>query len=111
MDRDLSRDRLWVIPNGIDLDRFSAQEDPGLRYSAREFLVEYCGAAHVTDDAFLICSVSRQVPRKGFAWFVEHVLPVLTEKVHYCLAGAGPEAEHILDTGFPLRGVTVVIDI
>ena len=44
----------------------------------------------MTDDAFLICSVGRQVPRKGFAWFVEHVMPVLTEKVHYYLAGSGP---------------------
>ena len=36
------------------------------------------------------------MPRKGFAWFVEHVMPELPGNTHYCLAGSGPEAEHIL---------------
>lgn len=95
-ERGLTRDRLRVIPNGINVDRFASLEDGRDRLSADRFLVEYCGAELAPEDAFLLCSVGRQVPRKGFAWFVEHVMPALPENIHYCLAGSGPEAEHIL---------------
>lgn len=96
VERGLARDRLRVIPNGIDVNRFASLEDGGEPLSAHRFLVEYCGADQAPEDAFLLCSVGRQVPRKGFAWFVEHVMPALPGNVHYCLAGSGPEAEHIL---------------
>ncbi len=49
-------------------------------------------------NALLLCSVGRQVKRKGFAWFIEHVLPRLPENVHYWLAGDGPETENIRQT-------------
>ena len=95
-ERGLSRDRLRVIPNGINVDRFASLDDRRDQLSAHRFLVEYCGAELAPEDAFLLCSVGRQVPRKGFAWFEEHVMPALPENIHYCLAGSGPEAEHIL---------------
>ena len=96
VERGLVRDRLRVIPNGIDVDRFASLEGGGDQLSAHRFLVEYCGADQAPEDAFLLCSVGRQVPRKGFTWFVENVMPALPGNIHYCLAGSGPEAEHIL---------------
>jgi len=43
----------------------------------------------------LLASVGRQVERKGFAWFIEHVMPALPEHIHYLMAGDGPQAEAI----------------
>ncbi|MDX1532382.1 MAG: glycosyltransferase family 4 protein, partial [Rhodothermales bacterium] len=46
-------------------------------------------------DVTLVCSVGRQIPRKGFDWFVRTVLPLLPEDIHYWLAGDGPQAAAI----------------
>ncbi len=46
-------------------------------------------------ETLLLCSVGRQIPRKGFGWFVREVMPQLPENVHYLLAGEGPTAEAI----------------
>ena len=46
--------------------------------------------------AFLLCSVGRQVGRKGFAWFVRQVMPLLPPAVHYWVAGDGPDTRQVL---------------
>jgi len=46
-------------------------------------------------DGLLLCSVGRQVERKGTAWFVDTVMPRLPEDVHYWIAGDGPELDTI----------------
>lgn len=86
-----------VVPNGIDMDRFQAP--PGSR-RARRALLRSIDDEHssLDDDAFVLCSVGRHVRRKGFEWFVEHVMPLLPENVHYWLAGDGPEHESIRGT-------------
>lgn len=90
LQRGLTPEKLRVIPNGIDMDRFEAPVD---RATAREkFAAEGYG---LPEDALLLCSVGRQVERKGFTWFIDQVLPGLPENVHYWLAGEGPEAERI----------------
>ncbi len=68
VERGMVRDRLRVFPNGIDVDRFASLDDRRDRLSAHRFLVEYCGAELAPEDAILLCSVGRQVPRKEFAW-------------------------------------------
>lgn len=80
--RGLDPGRLEVIPNGIDFGRFAGGGRLGL-------------AAALPEDAFLLCSVGRQVERKGFSWFVGQVMPRLPERVHYWLAGEGPERANI----------------
>ncbi len=92
--RGLPPAKVHVVPNGIDLDRFAPPAD---RRTARTALSQALGdAAHpLPDDALLLCSVGRQVERKGFAWFAEHVMPRLPARVHYWLAGDGPEADTI----------------
>lgn len=83
--RGLPEEKLVVLPNGVDVQRFPRRSpSDAFRHG-------------LPDEALLLCSVGRQVERKGFAWFVEHVLPLLPDDVHYWLAGDGPEADAIAD--------------
>ncbi len=89
--RGLLPERLHVVPNGIDPARFARPLD---RRAARHELSRTLGLP-LPDNALLLCSVGRQVPRKGFAWFVEAVMPRLPAHIHYWLAGDGPDASAI----------------
>lgn len=92
--RGLPRRKLHVVPNGVNLSRF-APPSPGdhARSTLKRALDD--AAAPLPKDAFLLCSVGRQVERKGFAWFIDQVMPRLPAHVHYWLAGTGPEHEAI----------------
>jgi phosphatidylinositol alpha-1,6-mannosyltransferase len=87
---------LRVVPNGIDVSRFRAPQD---RAAARQALGESIGAPvpPAPPDGFLLCSVGRQVERKGTAWFLENVMPRLPDDVHYWIAGDGPQSPAIRD--------------
>lgn len=93
-DRGARSGQLHVVPNGIDADRFQASQNPA---DARHALTD--GLGHVAPppppDALLLCSVGRQVERKGTAWFVDSVMPTLPSDVHYWIAGDGPQDEAI----------------
>jgi phosphatidylinositol alpha-1,6-mannosyltransferase len=89
--RGLPRERVHVVPNAVDLERFegvaaSRDEPAGVSIS---------GAPPLPDDAFLLVTVGRQVRRKGFVWFIENVMPKLPDRVVLWLAGDGPERENI----------------
>lgn len=88
LERGLAAEKLHVVPNGIDLNRFAPLNDPA---TMRRSLLEAVGG-DLPEGALLLCSVGRQVERKGFAWFVDQVMPLLPADVHYWLAGDGPEA-------------------
>ena len=93
--RGLPESRLHVIPNGVKLSRFEPlTAAPAMRLA----LLNAVGDTEnpLPDDVLLLCSVGRQVKRKGFAWFIENVMTHLPENVHYWLAGDGPETEDIL---------------
>lgn len=87
--RGLSPEKVHVLHNGVVLDRFSAYPSPAGARSGQAF------RSGLPSDALLLCSVGRQVRRKGFAWFIEHVMPRLPEHVHYWIGGDGPEGEAI----------------
>ena len=94
-ERGLAPDKLHVVSNGVDPSRFAPPDEPE---AARTRLASIFGDGALPstpDEGLLLCSVGRQVERKGFAWFVEHAMPLLPETVHYWLAGDGPEAEAI----------------
>lgn len=44
----------------------------------------------------VLCSVSRLIARKGIAWFVAEVMPLLPENYLYVVAGDGPERAAIV---------------
>lgn len=93
LDRGLPPDKLFVVPNGVAVHRFNGASE----LSPRTRLIQRFAEKPLPEDGLLLCSVGRQVKRKGFAWFVRAVMPLLPSDVHYFLAGEGPEAEHIAD--------------
>lgn len=86
--RGLPSAKCQVVPNGVNPTRFktvsSSDSQPSTRPAAASTLK--------------LCSVGRQVKRKGFNWFVQEVMPQLPEHVHYYLAGDGPQQETIAQT-------------
>lgn len=113
--RGAAAEKVEVVPNGVSLQRFFAERaswagasgdgagfapeavaSGAQKRAAREVLAHHFDAPELLDEGTtLICSVGRQVPRKGFEWFAEHVIPLLPPDVHYWLAGDGPQAEPI----------------
>ncbi len=93
-ERGLAANKMHVVPNGIDLDRLPPPTD---RTTMRRELTRALGRRQhpLPDDALLLCSVGRQVERKGFAWFIDHVMPRLPDSIHYWMAGDGPRAEAV----------------
>ncbi len=105
--RGLPQDRLFVTPNGIDPDRFG-NSFPGLfrgRSERRKVLAHAFPdlAGKFGPDDLLLCSVGRQVRRKGHEWFIRQVMSQLKTNVHLLLGGQGPEsdaiAQAVADTG------------
>lgn len=92
--RGAAPEALQVVPNGIDVDRFRTPES---RTSARAALQTAFGHRPPAPppEALLLCSVGRQVERKGTAWFVDRVMPKLPNDVHYWIAGDGPQTSQI----------------
>lgn len=94
LERGASPQSLCVVPNGIDVDRFRRPKD---RETARRALERDVGAPvpPPPPDTLLLCTVGRQVERKGTAWFVDAVMPRLPDDVHYWIAGDGPQSSAI----------------
>ncbi len=86
--------RLQVVFNGADLGRFAAPPPVEARRGILRcaFPAETQGLG---DDDLVICTVGRQVGRKGHAWFVREVMPKLRAGARLWLAGDGPEAAAI----------------
>lgn len=95
--RGLKRERMHIVPCGIDLSRFPPVEDRKVTRADLLRSLESSGAP-VPEDALLLCSVGRHQERKGFQWFVQQVMPHLPPDVIYLLGGDGPMTEHIRST-------------
>jgi phosphatidyl-myo-inositol dimannoside synthase len=95
--RGAAPDRVRVVPCGVDVGRFPPVRD---RAAERRRLLAWLASAgySVDGDALLVAGVGRHVRRKGFAWFVEQVMPLLPADVVFLLAGDGPETPDIRDT-------------
>lgn len=92
--RGLSNEKIRVVHNGVDTSRFLL---PGSRSEMRQELLRSfeLSSGDLPDDHTLLCSVGRQVRRKGFEWFVSEVMPHMDDRVQYWLGGKGPEHEAI----------------
>lgn len=89
--RGFPRERVHVVPNAIELERFEGVAASRVA-SPRATIA---GTPPLPEDAFLLVAVGRQVRRKGFVWFIEQVMPRLPERVLFWLAGDGPERRKI----------------
>ena len=108
VDRGLPEHRCHVVPNGVKPERFqNGRADVegerqgavnghgnGKREEKRHSEIDGL-ARRVNGTQLALCSVGRQVERKGFLWFVDEVMPLLPADVHYWLAGDGPMQEEI----------------
>lgn len=94
LNRGASPPHLQVVHNGIDVDRFRVPRDRPTDRRALEQRVNV-PAPPAPPEALLLCSVGRQVERKGTAWFVDAVMPMLPDDVHYWIAGDGPQSPGI----------------
>ena len=74
--RGMPPSRIQVVPNGVTTSRYTVG-------SGSEGRVQK------------LLSVGRLVKRKGFAWFVDQVMPMLPSHIEYWIAGTGPESEAI----------------
>jgi phosphatidyl-myo-inositol dimannoside synthase len=94
LERGLPAERLHVINNGIDISRYP---EPPRRDERRAILARTfpAAAAALPPDVLVLCTTGRQIRRKGHAWFVDNVMPLLPPHVHFWLAGDGPEAPAI----------------
>jgi phosphatidyl-myo-inositol dimannoside synthase len=77
-------DRIHVVGLGIS----DPEVDDAARSAARQGVRTSLG---IGPDEHVLATVGRMVPRKGVAWFTEHVLTSLPPDVHYAIAGDGPE--------------------
>jgi len=84
--RGLSPAKCQVVPLGIRSDRFASSIDPN---AARKTILKGRNAR------LILCSVGRLIPRKGVAWFITNVMPLLPDDVLYLVAGDGPDKSRI----------------
>jgi phosphatidylinositol alpha-1,6-mannosyltransferase len=83
---ELGATNVTVVPNGVDLGRFSSAPDETTA-SGR--------AREQGHGELVLLAIGRQVPRKGFAWFVREVMARLDPRVRLVLVGDGPEGQAI----------------
>lgn len=80
--RGFDKDKIFVVPNGVDSQiadlQFNRQE------TAQYFQQKY---GLDLNDKKVIISLGRPVKRKGFSWFIEHVMPQLDDDVIYIMIG------------------------
>lgn len=86
--------RLHVVPNGADMARF---DEPPRPHERRAILTAAFPdeAAGLGPQSLVLCTVGRQVRRKGHAWFAREVMPRLSPDTQLWLAGDGPESAAI----------------
>lgn len=93
LDRGADPSKAVVIPNGIEMlfsdglpDRPMAQEVFWMNIGPVLSMQRKGRPARP-----MLLTVGRLVPRKGHAWFMEHVLPRIGEPLDYIVIGEGPE--------------------
>jgi phosphatidylinositol alpha-1,6-mannosyltransferase len=99
--RGLDPDKSTVIHNGIDLATESLLPESEIAFRQLP----------VSPDIPVLLTVGRLVKRKGHAWFISKVLPLVKTPIQYVVIGEGPEAEVIRQAVEPIhkQGVHQVI--
>lgn len=88
----MPRQRIHVVPNGIDVERF--RFDPRARIAARRQL-------GLPDAAFVVGGVGRLAPGKRFDVLL-HALAALPQDVRVLLVGGGPDEARLRATAAQL---------
>lgn len=91
--RGLDPKKVFVIPNGINLDRFDLKET---KQQARDKLSELFDI-DISKDTKILLTVGRQVKRKGHIYFLKNIFPLVDKKAIYITIGGGSEHSKILN--------------
>ena len=86
--RNITEDRLHVIPNGLDFSQITECVEA----DKQNVLSRIKG--DIAQKTVLL-SLGRLIERKGHFWFIQNVFPHLPENVIYLIAGDGPEFDKI----------------
>lgn len=86
--RGIPREKLTVIPVGINFDNFPPATESKKSETFAKFNLPAQGVK-------ILLTVGRLVKRKGHAWFIANVFKKLPQDYIYVIAGAGPEQETI----------------
>lgn len=85
-EKGLAENKLVFIPNGVDTEK-------NLENYSRADLQKVIGEN--IDGKKIIMTSGRLAKRKGVAWFIQNVLPLLPENILYVVAGDGPDKNNI----------------
>ncbi len=80
--REVAESKLWTIPNGIDLDRFTRPPDERSVVRA---------ALGIAPDAVVAITVARLAPEKNQTLMIAAMAPLLAPKAQLVLVGDGSE--------------------
>ncbi len=88
--RGISEGKCRVITNGLNFKEHNFEK-------ANLNEIELLFNLQLSDKRILF-SIGRLVKRKGFAWFIEHVMTQVGNDTIYIVAGTGEEKQAIIDT-------------
>ena len=83
-------EKVTVIPNGINLELVEHNNPGEIKAVLDKFGIDPAGRK-------VLFSVGRLIKRKGFAWFLENVFPLLPEETVHIIAGRGPELPALME--------------
>lgn len=86
IERGISEDKFVFIPNGVDTEKH-------LVNCSRQEIEKIIGQS--VNNKKILLTTGRLARRKGVAWFISNVLPLLDENFIYIVAGSGPDKENI----------------
>lgn len=92
--RGIGKDKVVVIPNGINPKEFKVKSQNNVRRKTTAYLSKKLSVN--LGDKKILLTVGRLVKRKGHAWFIKNVMPKLSPETIYLIAGDGPEKENVL---------------
>ncbi len=92
--RNIAQNKFTFIPNGVDIDAFSPPKNPEILRKKLFDILRKSGNIDITGKQILYTG-GRLARRKGVAWFVGNVMPLLPENVIYIVSGAGPDRQNI----------------
>jgi glycosyltransferase involved in cell wall biosynthesis len=88
INRNIPRDKFVFVPNGVDTKKFT-------EWHSRQELEKIVGQS--IERKKVLLTSGRLAKRKGVAWFVENVMPQLSEEFLYVIAGNGPDKNNIAE--------------
>lgn len=87
----ISQEKIVFVPNGVDTEK-------NLTDNKRKDIEIAIGHADLAiEDKKIILTHGRLAKRKGVAWFINNVMPKLSEEFIYVVSGDGPDKQNVIN--------------